>query len=143
MKTDLDRLHAVAQLRRWPPPPRRCGQTMFDCHCVAGALGVGERMVVVLAPRMQYLNHVQPMLASVLEELGFSFKARKSTLWQVDGPEGNASVWFLSSASNSLRGLDREIALVDFDDDSKYRVDESDTSEATRAALGRYTFGKE
>jgi hypothetical protein len=140
MKTNLDRLHAVAETRE--DPPRRAGKTFYDCHCVAGAIEVGEKLILVTLPSMQWIEHVRPMLADVLKDHALKFTAKRYDEWYVDGPDGAALIYFRLSgpSSNEPDGLWHDAALIDFDDSSQFRVDESGMSEGARKQLGRYSF---
>jgi hypothetical protein len=64
--TDIDRLHKVVELGSWNF--RRNGRTFAACHNAAGLLATtppGSTIVWVL-PKMQWIEHIGPMLQQVL-----------------------------------------------------------------------------
>ncbi|MCL4296189.1 MAG: hypothetical protein KJ077_10695 [Anaerolineae bacterium] len=72
-KTDLDRLHRVVSQR--PTGVRGAGRTFASCHHLAGILETCEEKAVIVwpLPRMDWLDHIRPMLSEVLEEHGLPF----------------------------------------------------------------------
>lgn len=84
MTTDIDRLHQVVQQ---PFHGERKGCTFAACHNVAGLIETipfGATVVWIL-PRMNWVDHIKPMLAGVLEE--HEIVPRKWLRYSVEFPD--------------------------------------------------------
>lgn len=82
-KTDLDRLHNLALVPRYKlVHTRRMGRTTYACHHCAGLLETIERWATIawIIPRMQWLDHIQPMLSRILEEHEISYEWERRDL---------------------------------------------------------------
>jgi len=77
LKTDLDQLHQDKN-----PCIRRNGKTFDDCHTVAGLVGLGEETIVCVVPIWERISFIQPMLLSVLREMGYTLdKVSTREIW--------------------------------------------------------------
>ena len=106
--TNLDRLHEVSLYYDWVP--RTAGRTTHDCHLVAGLVALGEPQVLCLLPELRWLNHVYPVVASTLQEYGFSAQRITLRSFQVE----NSTVRFMSKELE-LRGYSHDVPVVVFD----------------------------
>jgi hypothetical protein len=76
--TDIDRLHWVVE--HYTDPlfhlTRNVGKTFASCHYLAGLLGMVEdgAFIVWDLPKMDWIYHIRPMLAEVLDEYGYETK---------------------------------------------------------------------
>jgi len=106
--TNLDRLHEVSLYYDWVP--RTAGRTTHDCHLVAGLVALGEPQVLCLLPELRWLNHIYPVVASTLQEYGFSPQRTTIRSFQVE----NSTVRFMSKELE-LRGYSHDVPVVVFD----------------------------
>lgn len=126
MKTDLNRLHKVAEGELTGP---RCGKTFLQCHVAAGFIELGFTEIICVVSEYQDINHIVPMLKGILEERCFLLQKKKNcnqfkrVELIANGYLGNeiinSWIWFITQRDfedpmlgRMFRGFDRDDSVL-------------------------------